>query len=584
MVTNQTPNSKPVQKPTWQRLWDWLTAPTSAITDIGEQRSARLAASFLFTIAFFAFLGGIARFTMAHRNIVEAFSGGIGLSLFPTLLVYALARSKWYRVAIFIFSVTYGSIAYISMISEGAQANSGVLIFIYVPISLIVASTFLSGWAVFLLTGLNVGALVATKYFGAPVPSELAVEAAMITVIGVVLILLTNFRKSIEGIRFHQLQDANREFENLAINLEQRVNERTAELEKANIQTSQRAKQLQTITQLSETIAQVQDLNELFPATTELISERFGFYHVGVFLIDEAKEFAVLQAANSEGGKRMLNRGHKLKLGTGVVGYSAQTGQPRIALDVGTDAVFFNNPDLPNTHSEAALPLKSRGDVIGILDVQSTEIGAFTSEDLQVLTTLANQVSIAFENTRLLSETRAALLQVQEVYNEFTRTEWGRAVTLAEQPGFRYQAGRIEMLENALRTPEILSAVENGTVVANQPNGSKEKRMSMAVPVKLRGEVIGVLHIESNNSSKEWQQDEISLVEAVAERAAFAMENARLFQDARRRAAKEQLISQATSRISGALDLENILKNTAEELEKVLSGSEILIQFQNKEK
>jgi GAF domain-containing protein len=105
----------------------------------------------------------------------------------------------------------------------------------------------------------------------------------------------------------------------------------------------------------------------------------------------------------------------------------------------------------------------------------------------------------------------------------------------------------------------------------------------VAVPVKLRGEVIGILHIESNDPIKEWQEDEVSLVQAVAERAAFAMENARLFQDARRRAAKERLISEATSRISGALNIENILHITAEELERVLGGSEVLIQFQSKD-
>jgi GAF domain-containing protein len=280
----------------------------------------------------------------------------------------------------------------------------------------------------------------------------------------------------------------------------------------------------------------------------------------------------------------MLKRNHRLRLGTGVVGFSAQTGQPRIALDVGADAVFFDNPDLPNTRSEAALPMKSRGETIGVLDVQSTEAGAFSNEDLQVLTALANQVAIALENARLLTETRAALIQVQEVYNEFTRAEWSRAVSQAEQPGFRYQTGRIEMMENPLQTPEVISAVKNGEAMVNPPNGSEEKRSTVAVPVKLRGEVIGVLHIESNDPDKKWQDDEVSLVEAVAERAAFAMENARLFQDARRRAAKESLISEATARISSALNIENILQTTAEELERVLGGSEVLIQFQSEEK
>lgn len=365
--------------------------------------------------------------------------------------------------------------------------------------------------------------------------------------------------------------------------VEQRVEERTAEIEKINKQTSRRVTQLQAITELSESIAQLQDLNEIFPAATKLISARFNFYHVGIFLVDQNREYAILQAANSEGGQKMLKRNHRLKLGVGIVGFSAQTGQPRIALDVGADAVFFNNPDLPNTRSEVALPMNSRGKPIGVLDVQSTEAGAFSSEDLQVLTALANQVAIALENARLLTETRAALTQVQEVYNEFTRAAWSRTVSQTEQPGFRYQTGRIEMLQSALQSPEVTSAVQSGEVAGNQANGSEKSRATVAVPVKLRGEVIGILHIESNDPLRQWQDDEVSLVQAVAERAAFAMENARLFQDARRRAAKERLISESTARISGALNIENILQTTAEELERVLGGSEILIQFQSKE-
>jgi GAF domain-containing protein/HAMP domain-containing protein len=368
---------------------------------------------------------------------------------------------------------------------------------------------------------------------------------------------------------------------NLIGNLEGRVAERTQELEVANKQTSRRAAQLHAITELSEVIAQLQDMNEIFPTATRLINERFGFYHVGIFLIDSGREFAILQSANSEGGQKMLSRGHRLSLGTGVVGFAAQSGQPRIALDVGADAVFFDNPDLPQTRSEVALPLKSRNETIGVLDVQSTEAGAFSTEDLQVLTALANQVSIALENARLLTETRAALTQVQEVYDEFTRAEWSRTVAQAEQPGFRYKTGRIEMIEEPIRTPEVVSAIRNGETMSG--NGTKKERSTVAVPVKLRGEVIGVLHIESNDPDKPWRADDISLVEAAAERAALAMENARLFQDARRRAAKERMISDATARISGALNIENILHATAEELERVLGGSEVVIQFQSRE-
>jgi len=400
---------------------------------------------------------------------------------------------------------------------------------------------------------------------------------------GVILLGINIFRSNIERERLKEVNQASRALEDLNVTLEQRVNERTEEIERVNQQTTRRAAQLKAVTELSESIAQLQDLNEIFPATTRLISERFGFYHVGIFLVDHSREFAILQAANSEGGKRMLARNHRLRLGVGVVGFSANTGQPRIALDVGTDAVFFNNPDLPDTRSEVALPMKVRTETIGVLDVQSTEAGAFSTEDLQVLTALANQVSIALENAKLLTEARAALMQVQEVYNEFTRAEWSQTVAQTEQPGFRYQTGRIEMLQKDLQNSEVISAVQSGEVRSTSNNESIQKRAAVAVRVKLRGEVIGILHIESQDSMKQWQADDISLVQAVAERAAFAMENARLYQDARRRAAKERLISEATAHISSALHMENILQSTAEELERVLGGSEILIQFQSKE-
>lgn len=508
-----------------------------------------------------------------------------------TLLViaaisYGLSRTRYHPVGSYFFSYGITSLAYISLFL-GTASSFEAAITTYAHTAIIGASIILSLRDFVILVILST---IAT--FAAPIYSNLPVTytdqdffriAGTFTSIGIILIGVNLFRAQAERDRLKDAQDINHELEDARLNLEQHVEERTAELAAANKQTARRALQLQTITELSESIAQLKDLNEIFPAATRLISERFGFYHVGIFLVDQNHEFAILQAANSEGGQRMLERGHRLKMGTGVVGFAAQSGQARIALDVGTDAVFFDNPDLPDTRSEVALPLKSRNETIGVLDVQSTQAGAFSNEDLQVLTALANQVTIALDNARLLTETRAALIQVQEVYNEFTRAEWGRITSRAEQPGFRYRAGHIEMLEKALQSTEVISAVESGDIVSNQANGSKEKSAGVAIPVKLRGEVIGILHIESNDPNKKWREDEVSLVQAVAERAAFAMENARLFQDARRRAAKERLISEATSRISSALNIENILHTTAEELERVLGGSEVLIQFQAKD-
>lgn len=576
MATTDTTSSTVNNRSWLARFWNMLTRPHPSVQEIGEQRSAQLAISLILVIGFLNLSGFIAG--AQRTGYLEAF-GGFGAPIIGLPIAYLLAKTKNFRAGVFLFTLIFGASAYIDIIRQSGRADISADVFVYVPLSLIVASNFLSGWAVFLLVGLNVGGLLSIQWFDIPIPDNAGGLAGVIMVIGVVLILLSNFRNQTEALRFAEIRKINRDLESLSNELEQRVQERTAALAQANQQTSNRAAQLQAITQISEAIAVLQDLGELFTTITTLISERFDFYHVGIFLVDTDREFAILQAANSAGGQEMLKRGHRLKLGTGVVGYTAQTGVPRIALDVGADAVFFDNPNLPNTRSEAALPLKTRNETIGVLDVQSVQPGAFNDEDLQLLATLANQVSIALENTRLLTETRAALRQVEEVYNEFTRAEWSRTVARAEQTGFRYQTGRIEMLADTPPTPELVSAARSGEIVANQANGSGEKRATVAVPVKLRGEVIGVIQVEASDIEKNWQSDEISLVQAVAERAAFALENARLFQDARRRAAKERLISDATSKISRASSIENILQTTAQELERVLGGSEVLIQF-----
>lgn len=577
MTSNQNPRTTRDPKNLFARLRMLLLNSHPSIAEIEERSRAQLL-SILTSILTVVFVAALISRPASYREFTAL--------LVFTIISYVLSRTTSYRIGTYLFCFGLTAFAYVSLFL-GTASNYSSAITAIVPVSLIVASILLSSGGLARLV-----LLVAVASIAAPLYSQVPIETnndfyrdtGVVITIGFILIGATAFRAFIERKRLEELRQANRELENLTSTLEHRVNERTFEIEEVNVRTTRRAAQLQAVTELSESIAELEDLSEILPATTRLISERFGFYHVGIFLIDQDRQDAILQAANSDGGKRMLERSHRLRIGTGVVGFSAQTGQPRIALDVGADSVFFNNPDLPDTRSEVALPMRWRGETIGVLDVQSTEAGAFSSDDLWVLTALANQVAIALENARLLTETRAALMQVQEVYNEFTQAEWSRTIAQAEQRGFRFQTGRIEMLPNDLQDPEVLSAIQSGEVMSKpQTNGSKERPAAVAVPVKLRGEVIGILHVESNDPLRQWQEDEVSLVQAVAERAAFAMENARLFQDARRRAAKERFISEASARISGALNIENILQTTAEELERVLGGSEILIQFQGKE-
>jgi len=367
--------------------------------------------------------------------------------------------------------------------------------------------------------------------------------------------------------------EANGELTSLKTSLEQRVEERTtellkrgSELESANRQIRRRASQLEALAQVAHTVASVRDLRKLLPQIATAISENFGFYHVGVFLMDEANEYAVLSATNSEGGKKMLERKHRLLVGhEGIVGNVTSTGEPRIAMDVGHDAVFFNNPELQDTHSEMALPLKSENRIMGALDVQSTERGAFTNEDIQMLSLLADQVSLAIENARLFDETRTALTEAEAISRQFTREAWARVPVEHKLLGYRYN------LAGAAPLSELVD-------LAQWSKGKKSDGLTetsqIVVPIELRGETIGTLVVQSP-SSEALNQEQIDLIKAVAERVALSAENARLFEETTRRAERERLVSDITSKIRSVNDPQSMIQTAVEELRKALGASHV---------
>ncbi|MBI2332224.1 MAG: GAF domain-containing protein, partial [Chloroflexi bacterium] len=209
--------------------------------------------------------------------------------------------------------------------------------------------------------------------------------------------------------------------------LEGRIAERTSELETLSRSSAYRATRFESIARISRIISSTRAIDQLLPQIAEIISGELGYYHVGIFLIDVHREYAVLVAANSEGGKVMLGRSHRLRVGeTGIVGYVSQSGAPRVALDVGQDAVYFNNPDLPETHSEIALPLRSGSEIIGALDVQSKQTNAFSEEDVNILSVLADQVSIAIQNARSFQQSLDALEKAERAAAQLSEQQWSQ--------------------------------------------------------------------------------------------------------------------------------------------------------------
>jgi GAF domain-containing protein/HAMP domain-containing protein len=350
--------------------------------------------------------------------------------------------------------------------------------------------------------------------------------------------------------------------------LEQRVAERTKDLE-------HRAVQLQAAADVGSTAARLRDQNELMRQITRLISQRFGFYHVGIFLLDERKEFAFLRAANSEGGQRMLARGHKLKVGQiGIVGYVTSTGESRIALNVGQDAEFFNNPDLPMTQSEMALPLIVGNRILGALDIQSSQEAAFTQDDIATLKVLADQIAIALENARLFSENQMALETAQRAYGTISAEAWRRLLherIIATGYASLSDGQAIPVSEKA--GSGFLQSIKTGQNVLEKNN------TVLHLPVKIREQSIGAIRMEKPAGSGGWTPEAIAVANTLSVQLGAALESARLYQDINLRAQRDATVAEVTGRIGGSLRMENILRTTAEELSKIFTGTNILVQL-----
>jgi len=362
---------------------------------------------------------------------------------------------------------------------------------------------------------------------------------------------------------------------------EEALREAHEELEQYTARLERRTAQLQVGAEVAREAAAILDVHQLLDTTVRLISDRFGFYHAGVFLIDERREYAVLRAASSEGGRHMLERGYKLQVGkVGIVGHVAETGEPRIALDVGADAVFFNNPYLPDTRSEMGLPLKVRGRTVGVLDVQSTQEAAFSEDDVAVLQTLADQLAVAIENARLMERTEAQLRELSLLHGEYSAAAWARLTSPEQSLGYVYD--RIDVMPaEQIPTPLAEVAVERGETVAIIEPDRTEK--ALVTPLKLHDRIIGTLGIQKMDGGQQWSPSEIALIEAVSEQVGRALENARLFVEAQRSAQQMQALYETSRALSSSLDEEALMRTILDAVYRTLDCEYVILSTVDEE-
>ena len=392
-------------------------------------------------------------------------------------------------------------------------------------------------------------------------------------------------------------------------------------------QIERRSTQLETSAEVSRIASTILDPAELLPEVVELIKSGFSLYYAGIFLIDdtgewtgEASRWAVLRAGSGEAGSQMLANNHKLEVGGGsMIGTSISNAEARIAANVGTEDRFFKNPYLPDTRSEMALPLISRGQVLGALSIQSTEEDAFSQEDITSLQTLADQLANAIENARLFEQTeiRAEELAIlNEMARAFTQTldieqlintayvftgrlmeaqNFYLALFTGEEQQIDYKLYVVDDRKTS-PDPQLLGEglaywILNNKLPILMPNDTTKHIQALGleflgrtpeswlgVPMLLENKVLGVIAVQSYDQPDTFGSHELDLLSAVANQAAIAIDNAMRFQQTQARARFEQLLREITTRVHSSTNAESILRTAVREVSTAL-GKQAFIEL-----
>ena len=241
------------------------------------------------------------------------------------------------------------------------------------------------------------------------------------------------------------------------------------------------------------------------------------------------------------------------------------------------------NPLLPLTRSEITLPLRSRSVTIGALDIQAEFEAAFSEQEIKVFQLLADQLAAAIENAQLVQQVEKAYTELNKAYSLQTQNAWRSSIDQYEHPAYEYDGMQVRPIPASL-PGDLRKQLENGQPIIVQENSEHKessKKSVLMVPLKVLDQVIGVIGLERDEPGHVWTDEEISIAQAAAVRAGITLENARLLEESQRRAIKERTIFDATERIGSALNIENILYATAEEIERILGSSEVILQFNN---
>lgn len=299
-----------------------------------------------------------------------------------------------------------------------------------------------------------------------------------------------------------------------------------------------RGYQVQVSTEISQEISRATDLSELFENVVTLTKERLGYYHTQLLRYDPAQNAVVLVNGYGEPGQKMAAERHRMPQGVGLIGSAAATGETVMRSDLAEDPDWQPNPILPDTRGEIAVPIKLGDEVLGVLDIQSNQVGALTDDDRLLLEGICGQVAIAIDQTRLRQEMDERIQEISTLYRTMSREGWQRFEETGDLPeGYVFD-------QNTLRP-----------VSADDFSDESIAHIPMTLP---GGEVIGALGID-NNPENPLSVGEREFLDQVSEQIALALENARLTEQTQEALSETEVLLNTSRAINEALSIEELL-------------------------
>jgi putative methionine-R-sulfoxide reductase with GAF domain len=324
---------------------------------------------------------------------------------------------------------------------------------------------------------------------------------------------------------------------------------------------AKRTRQLLAAAHFAREATAIQQPEPLMERAVNLVGDRFGYYHVAIFLIDPSGQYAVLRAATGEAGKKMINMGQRLKIGqTSVVGYVASTGRVYTVHDVRMDPIFLRNPLLSETQSEVVLPLRVSQRTIGVLDIQSRQVEIFTEFDIQALQALADQISVTIDKLHWHQEYQETLARLQRVRGE-------------SQPGGRQLSQPVQRIDGFIYDLTGVKAIP----VGGEPLTADARATGTPIhlPLKVRGEVVATLDLWSDKENLSTKEQDF--LDDLGERLSQAIESAQLFEETQVRVRREQIYNRFSANLSRSLDLDALLQQAVRELGQMPDVNEVSI-------